>query len=61
MSQVETIEQEIRRLSKEQARALQEWLEDYLEDLQEMRPEFVARLDRAQKELADGKGRAVKP
>ena len=61
MSQVETIEQEIRRLPKEEARALQEWLEDYLEDLQEMRPEFIARLDRSQKDLADGKGRVVKP
>ena len=61
MSQVETIEQTIRTLSKEQARELQEWLQDYLEDLEEMRPEFIARLDRAQHQLDDDKGRVVIP
>lgn len=59
MSQVETIEQTIRTLPKEQVRELQEWLQDYLEDLEEMRPEFVARLDLAQRQLDDGKGRVV--
>ena len=51
MSQVETIEQTIRTLPMEQVRELQEWLQDYLEDLEEMRPEFVARLDSAQQQL----------
>ncbi len=51
MSQVEAIEQTIRTLPLEQVRELQEWLQDYLEDLEEMRPEFVARLDRAQQQL----------
>ncbi len=37
MSQVETIEQTIRTLPKEQVLELQEWLQDYLEDLEEMR------------------------
>ena len=61
MSQVETIEQTIRTLPKEQVRELQEWLQNYLEDLEEMRPEFVARLDRAQQQLGEGKGRVVIP
>jgi predicted transcriptional regulator len=51
MSQVEALEQTIRTLPKEQVRELQEWLQDYVEDLEEMRPEFVARLDRAQQQL----------
>ncbi|MBI4623209.1 MAG: hypothetical protein HY736_08325 [Verrucomicrobia bacterium] len=61
MSQVETIEQTIRTLPKEQVLELQEWLRDYLEDLEEVRPEFLARLDRAQQQLDDGKGRVVIP
>ena len=61
MSQVETLEQTIRTLPKEQVLELQEWLQDYLEDLEEMRPEFVARLDHAQQQLDDGKGRVVIP
>ena len=42
-------------------RELQEWLQGYLADLEEMGPEFVARLDRAQQQLVDGKGRVVIP
>ena len=61
MSQVETLEQTIRTLPREQVLELQEWLQDYLEDLEEMRPEFVARLDRAQRQLDEGKGRVVIP
>jgi hypothetical protein len=61
MSQVETLEQTIRTLPKEQVLELQEWLQDYLEDFEEMRPEFIARLDRAQYQLDDGKGRVVIP
>ena len=61
MSQVETIEQTIRTLPKQQVLELQEWLQNYLEDLEEMQPEFVARLDRAQHQLDDGKGRVVIP
>ena len=45
----------------EQVRELQAWLQDYLEDLEEMRPEFIARLDRAQHQLDEGKGRVVTP
>lgn len=61
MSQVETIEQTIKTLPKEQVIELQEWLQNYLEDLEEMRPEFVARLDRAQQQLDEGKGRVILP
>ena len=61
MCQLETIEQTIRTLPKEQVLELQAWLQDYLEDLEGMRPEFIARLDRAQQQLDDGKGRVVIP
>ncbi len=61
MSQVEALEETIRTLPKEQVRELQEWLQDYLEDLEEMPPEFVARLDRAQQQLDEGKGRVAIP
>jgi len=61
MSQVEALKQTIRTLPREQVRELQEWRQDYLADLEEMGPEFVARLDRAQQQLVDRKGRVVIP
>lgn len=61
MTQIETVERAIRALPREQVRELQEWLQQYLEDLEEMRPEFTARLDRAQQQLEAGEGRTVPP
>ena len=61
MSQVEVIAQTIRSLPREQVIEIQAWLADYLEDMEELRPEFIARLDRAQQQLDDGKGRVVTP
>jgi len=45
MSRVETLEQEIRRLPKVEAQALHTWLADYLEDQEELSPEFVQRIE----------------
>jgi len=61
MSQIELIEQTIKSLPREQVIEIQAWLADYVEDLEELQPEFVARLDRAQQQLDDGKGRVVTP
>ena len=55
------IEQTIKSLPREQVIEIQAWLADYVEDLEELRPEFIARLDRAQQQLDDGKGRVVVP
>ena len=40
---------------------LREWLENYLEDEREMTDEFKAKIDRAEKEMAAGKGRIRNP
>ena len=61
MTQIEAVERAIRALPREQVRELQEWLQQYLEDLEEMRPEFTARLDRARQQLEAGEGRTVPP
>ena len=59
MSHIETLEQEIRRLPKNEARRLQEWLADYLEDQEAVSPEFVRRIEDGKKDLAAGLVRVV--
>ena len=61
MTQIETVERAIRALPPEQVRELHEWLQHYLEDLEEIRPEFTARLDRARQQIETGQGRTVQP
>ncbi len=57
MSELETIENEVRELPAEQALKLQDWLADYLEDEAELTPEFVASIARGQTGLCEGKVR----
>ena len=55
MSKLEAIEAEVRQLPPEQALQLQDWLADYLEDQAELDPEFVARIERGQADLREGR------
>ncbi len=55
MSKLKTIEAEVRKLPRGQARELQDWLADYLEDQAELNPEFVASIERGQADLRAGR------
>jgi hypothetical protein len=61
MSKLEMIEAEVRKLPFEQAAELQDWLADYLEDLAELNPEFVASIERGNADLREGRVRVHRP
>jgi hypothetical protein len=57
MSKLEVIEAEVQTLPREQARELQDWLADYLEENAELNPQFVASIERGQADLREGRVR----
>ena len=57
MRELEAIETEVRKLPREQAEQLQDWLADYLENRAELNPEFVASIERGQTDLREGEVR----
>lgn len=61
MSTVAEIESAISRLPVADAEALQEWLEQWLEDQRGMTPEFLATIERGKADLAEGRHRIVRP
>ncbi len=61
MSTVEEIESAIQTLPTTEVKTLREWLEDYLEDQMEFTDEFEAKIERAEREIAEGKGRVRNP
>ncbi len=61
MSKLEAIEAEVRKLPLEQAAKLQDWLADYLEDLAELNPEFVASIERGNADIREGRVRVHRP
>lgn len=61
MRTVEEVEAAIAKLSPAEVCEVAEWLENFLEDQQELRPEFVERLDRARQQLEQGECRVVHP
>ncbi len=61
MSKLETIEAEVQKLPLEQAVKLQDWLADYLEDLAELNPEFVASIERGNADVREGRVRIHRP
>ena len=60
MSRLEAIETEVRKLAREQALQLQDWLADYLEDRAELNPEFLASIERGKADLREGRVRVRK-
>ncbi len=54
MSTVKEIESAITRLSSEEQQAVRDWLEDFLEDQLKVTDEFKAKVERAQREIAEG-------
>ena len=61
MRKVEEVEAAIAKLSPAEVCEVAEWLENFLEDQQELRPEFVERLERARQQLEQGECRVVHP
>ena len=57
MSTIAEIEAAITQLSRPQAEEVREWLEQWLEDQQEMTPEFLASIERGKADLAAGRVR----
>lgn len=61
MSKLETIEAEIRGLSRTEIETLRDWIENYLEDQLEFTPEFRASIERGEADLREGRARFKKP
>ena len=61
MQTLERIEAEVKQLSKAEQEALREWLDNMLEDDLEFTDEFKAKIERAKRDVAEGRGRVVKP
>ena len=61
MRTLERIEAEVKQLSKAEQEALREWLDNMLEDGLEFTDEFKAKFERGKREIAEGRGRVVKP
>jgi predicted outer membrane protein len=61
MSSVAEIEAALARLTREEAEQVREWLEQWLEDQQEMTPEFQASIERGKADLIAGRVRRDAP
>jgi hypothetical protein len=61
MPTLEQIEKDVAQLPTPEKRALLQWLEDLLEDELEFTDEFKAKIERAKRDIAQGRGRIVKP
>jgi formate dehydrogenase maturation protein FdhE len=61
MSTLQQIEAGVKQLSKADQQALRDWLENLLEDELEFTDKFKAELDQAKRDIAEGRGRVVKP
>lgn len=61
MSLLEQVEEQVKRLSVAEQEALRDWLDNMLEDELEFTDEFKAKIERAKRDIAEGRGRVVKP
>ena len=61
MSTLEQIEEQVKRLPVAEQQALRDFLDDILEDELEFTDEFKAKIERAKRDIAEGRGRVVKP
>ncbi len=61
MSMLEQIEVQVKQLSLAEQQALRDWLDDILEDELEFTDEFNEKIERAKRDIAEGRGRVVKP
>jgi hypothetical protein len=61
MAALDQIEKQVQELPTAEKKALLSWLEDLLEDELEFTDEFKAKIERAKRDIAEGRGRVVKP
>jgi len=61
MSMLEQVKEQVKRLSAAEQEALRDWLDNMLEDELEFTDEFKAKIERAKRDIAEGRGRVVKP
>lgn len=61
MSTVAEIESALSRLSLKEAEEVREWLEQWIEDQWEMKPEFLESIERGKADLAARRARVVHP
>ena len=61
MQTLEKIEAEVKQLPKAEQETLRDWLDNMLEDELEFTDEFKAKIERAKRDIAEGRGRVVKP
>jgi len=61
MSVLEQVEDQVRRLSIADQETLRDWLENLLEDQLEMKDEFKARIESADKNVREGNYRVKRP
>lgn len=61
MPVLEAIENEIKQLPRDEARELQDWLADYLDDQEDLTADFVAAIERGKNEIGQGQARSVRP
>ena len=61
MQTLETIEAEVKQLSKAEQEALRDWLENMLEDELEFTDEFKAKIERGEQDIRAGRVRVHKP
>ena len=59
MSAVEVIEERTKQLPAAEVAELRDWLDDYLEDLQPLSSEFIASIERGQRDLKEGRARVA--
>ena len=58
---LEQVEEQVKRLSPAEQESLRDWLDNMLEDELEFTDEFKAKIERAKRDIAEGRGRVVKP
>lgn len=58
---IQEIERAIQELPRKEVETLRDWIENFLEDQLEMTDEFKAKIERAEQEMAAGKGRVRNP
>jgi hypothetical protein len=58
---LEQVKEQVKRLSAAEQEALRDWLDNMLEDELEFTDEFKAKIERAKRDIAEGRGRVVKP
>jgi predicted transcriptional regulator len=61
MTQLEQVEEQVKRLSVGEQEALRDWLENLLEDRLELNDEFKAEIEAGLKDVAEGRVRLHRP